>query len=93
VLLFCICAFLFDAGAQHDKFNTARFELHQLLGQPTLIGVPLLVVCIVLSDTVRILLIKYHDSWATKTISMDMLRSKKLSKTCMTFALNLSSLQ
>jgi len=30
---------------QHDKFNTARFELHQLLGQPALTGVPLLVVC------------------------------------------------
>ena len=29
---------------QHDKFNTARFELHQLLGQPALTGVPLLVV-------------------------------------------------
>ncbi|PPQ65875.1 hypothetical protein CVT26_000807 [Gymnopilus dilepis] len=27
----------------HDKFNTARFELHQLLSQPTLTGVPLLV--------------------------------------------------
>ncbi|KAJ3568120.1 hypothetical protein NP233_g5919 [Leucocoprinus birnbaumii] len=26
-----------------DKFNTARFELHQLLSQPTLTGVPLLV--------------------------------------------------
>ncbi|KAF9527552.1 Arl8a protein [Crepidotus variabilis] len=26
-----------------DRFNTARFELHQLLGQPTLSGVPLLV--------------------------------------------------
>ncbi|KAF8194258.1 Arl8a protein [Pholiota molesta] len=30
-------------SVDHDKFNTARFELHQLLGQPTLIGVPLLV--------------------------------------------------
>ncbi|KAF9468568.1 Arl8a protein [Collybia nuda] len=26
-----------------EKFNTARFELHQLLGHPTLTGVPLLV--------------------------------------------------
>ncbi|KXN88216.1 ADP-ribosylation factor-like protein 8B [Leucoagaricus sp. SymC.cos] len=26
-----------------DKFNMARFELHQLLSQPTLVGVPLLV--------------------------------------------------
>jgi len=30
-------------SVDHDKFNTARFELHQLLGQPTLTGVPLLV--------------------------------------------------
>ncbi|TEB39891.1 Arl8a protein [Coprinellus micaceus] len=29
--------------AVQDKFNTARFELHQLLSQPTLTGVPLLV--------------------------------------------------
>ena len=29
---------------QQDKFNTARFELHQLLSQPTLTRVPLLVV-------------------------------------------------
>ncbi|KAF8895407.1 hypothetical protein BD779DRAFT_1499339 [Infundibulicybe gibba] len=26
-----------------EKFNTARFELHQLLGQSSLTGVPLLV--------------------------------------------------
>jgi len=30
-------------SVDHDKFNTARFELHQLLSQPTLTGVPLLV--------------------------------------------------
>lgn len=30
--------------AQRDKFNIARFELHQLIGNPTLSGVPLLVV-------------------------------------------------
>ncbi|KIM43392.1 hypothetical protein M413DRAFT_403487 [Hebeloma cylindrosporum] len=30
-------------SVDHDKFNTARFELHQLLGQPALTGVPLLV--------------------------------------------------
>jgi hypothetical protein len=30
--------------SQQDKFNTARFELHQLLSQPTLTRVPLLVV-------------------------------------------------
>lgn len=29
---------------QTEKFDTARFELHQLLAQPTLKGVPLLVV-------------------------------------------------
>ena len=29
---------------QSEKFDTARFELHQLLGQPNLVGVPLLVV-------------------------------------------------
>ena len=29
---------------QRDKFETARFELHALLGQPSLSGVPLLVV-------------------------------------------------
>nr|AOC97517.1 Arf family protein [Volvariella volvacea] len=34
--------FIVDA-VDREKFNTARFELHQLLGQPTLIGVPLLV--------------------------------------------------
>ncbi|KAF8349332.1 Arl8a protein [Amanita rubescens] len=28
---------------ERDKFNTARFELHQLIGNPTLSGVPLLV--------------------------------------------------
>ena len=36
-----------DAPKQHrqrDKFETARFELHALLGQPALSGVPLLVV-------------------------------------------------
>ncbi|KAJ8519019.1 hypothetical protein ONZ45_g3988 [Pleurotus djamor] len=30
-------------SADPEKFNTARFELHQLLAQSTLIGVPLLV--------------------------------------------------
>ncbi|TFK28015.1 Arl8a protein [Coprinopsis marcescibilis] len=34
--------FVVDA-VDHDKFNTARFELHQLLAQPALTGVPLLV--------------------------------------------------
>ncbi|KAF4617874.1 hypothetical protein D9613_006068 [Agrocybe pediades] len=34
--------FVVDAVDQ-DKFNTARFELQQLLAQPTLSGVPLLV--------------------------------------------------
>ncbi|KJA24056.1 hypothetical protein HYPSUDRAFT_200869 [Hypholoma sublateritium FD-334 SS-4] len=34
--------FVVDSVDQ-DKFNTARFELHQLLSQPTLTGVPLLV--------------------------------------------------
>ncbi|KAJ7644070.1 P-loop containing nucleoside triphosphate hydrolase protein [Roridomyces roridus] len=34
--------FIIDS-ADPEKFNTARFELHQLLGQPALIGVPLLV--------------------------------------------------
>jgi hypothetical protein len=29
---------------KRDKFNIARFELHQLIGNPTLSGVPLLVV-------------------------------------------------
>ena len=32
---------------QSEKFDTARFELHQLLGQPNLVGVPLLVVRII----------------------------------------------
>lgn len=31
--------------SQQDKFNTARFELHQLLAQSALSRVPLLVVC------------------------------------------------
>ncbi|CAK5284267.1 unnamed protein product [Mycena citricolor] len=31
------------SAAPPEKFNTARFELHQLLGQPTLNAVPLLV--------------------------------------------------
>ncbi|RXW24449.1 hypothetical protein EST38_g1448 [Candolleomyces aberdarensis] len=30
-------------AVDHEKFNTARFELHQLLSHPTLTGVPLLV--------------------------------------------------
>ncbi|TFK73567.1 Arl8a protein [Pluteus cervinus] len=30
-------------SVDREKFNTARFELHQLLGQPTLANVPLLV--------------------------------------------------
>ncbi|KAF4577115.1 hypothetical protein EYR40_009524 [Pleurotus pulmonarius] len=30
-------------SADTEKFNTARFELHQLLGHPSLSGVPLLV--------------------------------------------------
>jgi len=30
-------------SADSEKFDTARFELHQLLGQPNLVGVPLLV--------------------------------------------------
>ncbi|KAF9013466.1 Arl8a protein [Cyathus striatus] len=34
--------FVVDSVDQ-EKFNTARFELHQLLSQPTLAGVPLLV--------------------------------------------------
>ncbi|KAF8208859.1 P-loop containing nucleoside triphosphate hydrolase protein [Mycena galopus ATCC 62051] len=34
--------FILDS-ADPEKFNTARFELHQLLGQHTLTGVPLLV--------------------------------------------------
>ncbi|KAJ7095940.1 P-loop containing nucleoside triphosphate hydrolase protein [Mycena belliarum] len=33
--------FILDS-ADPEKFNTARFELHQLLGQPALTGVPLL---------------------------------------------------
>ncbi len=31
---------------QQEKFETARFELHQLLAQPSLTGVPLLVVSV-----------------------------------------------
>jgi len=31
-------------GPQKEKFNSARFELHQLLSQHSLVGVPLLVV-------------------------------------------------
>ncbi|KAI5985396.1 hypothetical protein EDD15DRAFT_2110010, partial [Pisolithus albus] len=31
-------------SADHDKFDTARFELHQLLSHPGLTGIPLLVV-------------------------------------------------
>ncbi|KAI5990018.1 Arl8a protein [Pisolithus albus] len=34
--------FIVDS-ADHDKFDTARFELHQLLSHPGLTGVPLLV--------------------------------------------------
>jgi len=30
-------------SADPEKFGTARFELHQLLSQPSLVGVPLLV--------------------------------------------------
>lgn len=30
-------------SVDREKFNSARFELHQLLGQPTLVGIPLLV--------------------------------------------------
>jgi ADP-ribosylation factor-like protein 8 len=30
-------------SADQDKFHTVRFELHQLLSQPSLTGVPLLV--------------------------------------------------
>ncbi|THV05251.1 P-loop containing nucleoside triphosphate hydrolase protein [Dendrothele bispora CBS 962.96] len=30
-------------SSDKEKFNAARFELHQLLGQPSLVGVPLLV--------------------------------------------------
>ncbi|KAJ7175786.1 Arl8a protein [Mycena filopes] len=37
--------FIIDS-ADPEKFNTARFELHQLLGQAALTGVPLLVVCL-----------------------------------------------
>ncbi|RDB18052.1 ADP-ribosylation factor-like protein 8A [Hypsizygus marmoreus] len=35
-------AFVVDS-ADTEKLNTARFELHQLLAQPSLVGVPLLV--------------------------------------------------
>jgi hypothetical protein len=31
---------------QKEKFETAKFELHQLLAQPSLKGVPLLVVSV-----------------------------------------------
>ncbi|KAG9315498.1 P-loop containing nucleoside triphosphate hydrolase protein [Chiua virens] len=31
-------------SADQDNFHTVRFELHQLLSQPSLVGVPLLVV-------------------------------------------------
>ncbi|KAF8917078.1 ADP-ribosylation factor family-domain-containing protein, partial [Mucidula mucida] len=37
-----LCNFVVDAADQ-EKFNSARFELHQLLAQQTLTGVPLLV--------------------------------------------------
>src|SRR6266511_4125323 len=37
--------YLLTSALQKDKFKTASFELHQLLGQFTLTGVPLLVVC------------------------------------------------
>jgi hypothetical protein len=33
-----------ETRRQRDKFETARFELHALLGQHSLSGVPLLVV-------------------------------------------------
>lgn len=35
---------------QKEKFQTAKFELHQLLGQPSLKGVPLLVVSMHYTD-------------------------------------------
>ncbi len=35
---------IYNLALQNEKFETARFELHQLLAQPTLKGVPLLVV-------------------------------------------------
>lgn len=35
---------LISSNIQQEKFDSARFELHQLLAQPTLKGVPLLVV-------------------------------------------------
>lgn len=34
----------FSHMAQKEKFDAARFELHQLLSHQTLVGVPLLVV-------------------------------------------------
>lgn len=38
------CAFLtLQRSLQHEKFETCRFELQQLLAQPSLTGVPLLV--------------------------------------------------
>lgn len=41
--MFTACTVL-NLWKQQEKFETARFELHQLLNQPTLRGVPLLVV-------------------------------------------------
>lgn len=49
-------------ATQKDKFETAQFELHQLLSQPNLNGVPLLVVCHLFS-TMKSLFIKDDIAW------------------------------
>jgi ADP-ribosylation factor-like protein 8 len=44
----CLWVFHYDHFshlAQKEKFDAARFELHQLLSHQTIAGVPLLVVC------------------------------------------------
>lgn len=67
---------------QRDKFETARFELHALLGQPALSGVPLLVVRgqspwpVAYSDRLTSI------SWVIRTISMGIQTSKAWSGPC-----------
>ena len=56
---------------QREKFNTARFELHQLLHQQTLTGVPLLVVRRG-RRSLKAAVSQLDSSWATRTTSMGM---------------------
>ena len=71
--------------SQKEKFETARFELHQLLAQPSLTAVPLLVVSVPYMVSPEHSTIGYQitcSSLVTRTTFRAMPPYKNLSRHC-----------